>query len=319
MGNENTDKMDRVLDVYSKLMNGYVVNKAEEAHNYGVNERSIQRDIEDIRIYMDKNSLENGVRNTVVYDRLLKGYRLEQIYDMNLSNGEILAICKILLDSRAFTKKGITGMISRLINCCVPKVNHKDIKDLIQNEEYHYMEPRNRSDFIDKIWDIGKAIREHSYMEIVYQRLEDKAPVRKKVKPVSVMFIGYCFYMMAFIDDEEVNEELDLLNDPYPSIYRMDMIRKYRILDEQFRIPYSNRFEEGEFRKRVQFMYGGKLQLVRFTCPGKSVKAVMSRLPMARVEGEKDGVYTMSAELFEKEIETWLISQGDMVKIIDVR
>ena len=318
MARKNADKMDRVLSIYSKLMNGCVVSKSEEAMNYGVNDRSIQRDIDDIREYMDNNMIENGIRNTVVYDRSLKGYRLEQIYDMKLSNGEILAICKILLDSRAFTKKGITGMISRLINCCVPKVNHKDIKDLIQNEEYHYMEPRNRSDFIDKIWDIGKAIREHSYMEIVYQRLEDKAPVRKKVKPVSVMFIGYCFYMMAFIDDEEVNEELDLLNDPYPSIYRMDMIRKYRILDEQFRIPYSNRFEEGEFRKRVQFMYGGKLRRVRFTYSGMSIEAVLDRLPTAVVESEKDGVYTVSAEVFGDGIEMWLKSQGDMVSIIDL-
>ena len=36
-------KIDRVLDIYTKLMSGALVNKAEEAQNYGVNERSIQR------------------------------------------------------------------------------------------------------------------------------------------------------------------------------------------------------------------------------------------------------------------------------------
>jgi hypothetical protein len=51
-------------------MNGYIVNKAEEAQNYGVNERSIQRDIEDIRSYMDKESTETGTINTVVYDSM---------------------------------------------------------------------------------------------------------------------------------------------------------------------------------------------------------------------------------------------------------
>lgn len=316
---QGSDKIDRVLGIYSKLMNGYIVNKAEEAQNYGVNERSIQRDIEDIRSYMDKESTETGTINTVVYDRINKGYRLEQIFDMKLSNSEILAICKILLDSRAFTKKEMTGMLSRLIDCCVPKVNHKDVNDLIQNEEYHYIEPRHRSEFIDKMWDIGKAIRENKYIDISYQRTKDKAVVRRKVKPVSLMFSEYYFYVTAFIDDENVKEDFDVLNDAYPTIYRIDRIKKYKILDEHFHIPYANRFEEGEFRKRIQFMYGGKLQRVRFTYSGNSVEAVLDRLPTAVIESEQDGIYTISAEVFGKGIEMWLRSQGDMVKIIEMR
>ena len=43
---ESTDKIERVLGLYTKLINGSVVNKAEEAANYNVNERSIQRDIQ---------------------------------------------------------------------------------------------------------------------------------------------------------------------------------------------------------------------------------------------------------------------------------
>ena len=39
------DKIQRVLQLYAKLSDGYVINKSEEAQNYGVNERSIQRDM----------------------------------------------------------------------------------------------------------------------------------------------------------------------------------------------------------------------------------------------------------------------------------
>lgn len=45
----------------------------------------------------------------------------------------------------------------------------------------------------------------------------------------------------------------------------------------------------------------------------------MDRLPTAVIESEKDGVYTISAEVFGKGIEMWLRSQGDMVKIIEMR
>ena len=41
MKEEGKDKVKRVLGIYSKLMNGYTIDKAEEAQNYSVNERSI--------------------------------------------------------------------------------------------------------------------------------------------------------------------------------------------------------------------------------------------------------------------------------------
>lgn len=69
-------KIDRVLGIYTKLMNGALVNKAEEAQNYGVNERSIQRDIDDIRVYLDNQSTIDGMVNSIIYDRYKKAYRL---------------------------------------------------------------------------------------------------------------------------------------------------------------------------------------------------------------------------------------------------
>ena len=289
----NTEKIERVLGIYTNLMNGSVVNKTAEAKNYGVNERSIQRDIDDIRNFMENSSLDSGVVNSVIYDRRVKGYRLEQIYLHKLSNSEILAICKILLDSRAFTKKEMSSMLGKLIKCCVPKTNQKLIKDLIGNEEFHYIEPRHNSVFIDKMWDIGQAIHNHRYIEITYERLKDKNVVRRKVMPVAIMFSEYYFYMTAFIDDEATRANFDVINDSYPTIYRIDRIKELVLLDENYYLPYKDRFQEGEFRKRVQFMYGGKLKKVKFKYLGKSVEAILDRLPTAKIISEEDGIYTI--------------------------
>lgn len=76
---ECTDKTERVLGLYTKLMSGSVVNKASEAVYYGVNERSIQRDIYDIRNYIDLKGVQEGFLTSVIYDRKAKGYRLEQV------------------------------------------------------------------------------------------------------------------------------------------------------------------------------------------------------------------------------------------------
>lgn len=210
-------------------------------------------------------------------------------------------------------------MLGKILDCCVPNVNRKEINDLIRNEAFHYIEPRHQSDFIDKMWDIGKAIRESKYINISYQRTGDRKTVERKVMPVSLMFSEYYFYITAFIDDEKVKESFDILDDPFPTIYRIDRIKKYKITEEHYRIPYANRFEEGEFRKRIQFMQGGKLQKVRFTYSGPSVEAVLDRLPTAVIENEKNDTYTISAEVFGKGIEMWLRSQGDFVKVLEMR
>ena len=315
-GEEKSDKIRRTMQIYTKLTEGYVIHKEEEAIRFGVNGRSIQRDIDDIRDFLDMDAERTGIENTIVYDRQEKGYRMDTIYKLRLKNSEVLAICKILLDSRAFTKSQMTQMLDKLITCCVPESNQKLVKDLIRNEEFHYAEPRHKTDFLDKMWDLGLAVRESRYIEIDYYRLVDKKTVHRKVKPVAILFSEFYFYLTAFIEDEDVRKDFDVLNDSFPTIYRIDRLKSLKVLEERFHIPYSSRFEEGEFRKRVQFMYGGKIQKVKFKYTGPDIDAVLDRLPTAKVIDEQDGVYMVSAETFGKGIEMWLKSQGENVEVL---
>lgn len=316
---ESTDKIERVLGLYTKLINGAVVNKAEEANNYKVNERSIQRDIDDIRNYMDLQGASDGIINSVVYDRQAKGYRLEQIYKLKFTNPEILAICKILLDSRAFTKAEMEGMLAKLIDSCVPKENQRLVQELIKNEEFHYIEPRHKTEFIDTMWDIGQAINEHKFIEIKYQGIQGSEVKTRKLKPMAIMFSEMYFYLAAEQTDENVKANFSVVNDANPTIYRIDRIQGCKILNEKFHVEYSDRFEEGEYRKRIQFMFGGKLRRVKFKYSGYSVEAVLDKLPTARIldeEPHEDGkriIYTISAEVFGDGIDMWLRSQGDLI------
>lgn len=317
MEENKIQKVNRVLGIYTRLLNGYIVDKLEEAQRYCVNEKSIQRDIEDIREYCDLNLDEFGNYNSVVYDRSEKGYRLEYINRMKLSNAEILAVCKIMLDSRSFTKQEMSSMLRKLINCCVPEKEQKLVRELIANEEYHYVEPRHQTVFIDKLWDIGQACKGNRYLEIKYKRLKDKATVTRKIKPMAIMFSEYYFYLTAFIENEDVKNDFEVINDMYPTIYRIDRIVSLELLDETFRVPYSDRFEEGEFRKRIQFMYGGKLRSIKFEYIGYSVEAILDRLPTAKILSEEDGKYLIQAEVFGDGINMWLRSQGENIKLID--
>ena len=95
-----------------------------------------------------------------------------------LTNSEILTVCKILLESRSLTKKEMYPIIDKLLQCCVPYKNYKQVSDLISNEKYHYLEPHHGRKFVDDMWDISSAVYEHRLMRIRYQKLKEPDKVK---------------------------------------------------------------------------------------------------------------------------------------------
>lgn len=319
MERDSENKSIRVLYLYDQLINGHIVNKSDTAAKFGVNERSIQRDLDEIRNFLETSDDYLGETSLVVYDQKQKGYRLKKIQAERLSNGEILAICKILLDSRAFPQKEIRRLLLNIINRNIELEEQKHILDLINNELFHYIEPKHKTNCSDLLWKLGEAIRTNHYVHVEYQRTKGKSMVSRKLRPAAIMFSEYYFYLTAFIDDEVLTQYFEVSNDTFPTIYRIDRIKTLEVLDEQFHVPYRNRFEEGEFRKRVQFMYGGKLQKVKFHYLGPDVDAILDRLPTAQILSERNGSYIISAEVFGKGIDMWLKSQGKNIELIEDR
>lgn len=304
---QNGVKSARLLEIYSRLSEGAVLKKSELAQDFHVTQRSIQRDIEDLRCFFAERHLEQDV----IYDTKLRGYRLIQATPKGLSNSEILAVCKILLESRSMRKDEMLPILDKLIFCAVPESSQKAVKALIANEELHYVEPHHNRPILDGLWEIGQAIKNQQIIEIEYERMKEPRLVRRRVQPVGIMFSEYYFYLTAFLEDKTDFENPD---DLFPTIYRIDRIHTFKVLDEHFRIPYTSRFEEGEFRKRIQFMYGGKLERVKFRYSGPSIEAVLDRLPTARILSQDANGWTVEAEAFGKGIEMWLRSQGDFIE-----
>lgn len=309
---------DRLLAMYAQLAEGKPLYKAREAVKYNCSLRSIQRDIEDLRSFFADRSETTGVVQELIYDRKLNAYRLVPPLRNLLTNEETFAVLKVLLESRSLTKAELFPILEKLISCCVPPDNRRQVTDLIANEKYHYVEPRHKKEILEKMWNLSAAIRAHKEIKITYMR-QNGDDVSRVLKPVGIMFSEFYFYLVGFIDKENQLEEIkfEVENDPFPTIYRIDRIKEYAVTDRHFNVPYQNRFEEGEFRKRVQFMYGGKLQKIKFWYKGPSVEAVLDRLPTAKILQHDGNGYLISAEVFGKGIDMWLRSQGDMVEMVE--
>ena len=309
-------KFNRILVIYSKLMNGEVINKYDEAKYFDVAPRSIQRDIDDLRCFFADNADLGENSKELVYDKHLNGYHLVNSNMSSFTNSEILAVCKILLESRAFTKDEMTPIINKFLTCCVPPKNKRMVNDLISNELHHYTELNHHKKFVDSMWEIGEAIQQHLCMKIVYTK-QDGTIVERIVQPVGIMFSEFYFYLTAFIEDIDKETEFKNPDDNFPTIYRIDRINSFEVLDRHFDIPYKDRFEEGEFRKRIQFMYGGKLRRIKFLYKGVNPEPVLDRFPTAKIIEKTDEGYVIAAEVFSDSVNMWIRSQGENIKLLN--
>ena len=250
-------------------------------------------------------------QSKVVYNWKKEGYELQKdlnVIDVNVfTNEEILAISKILLESRAFCQKELEVLLEKILNQTTSNESYKRIEKIIRNERFNYVPLKHGKKLLSPIWEISRHIFERKIINIEYTR-KDSISKKYDVKPVSIMFSEYYFYLIAYMAKKK---------DDFLTVFRIDRITKINETDKNFNIPYKNRFEEGEFRKRVQFMYSGALQKIKFEYTGIP-EYVLDRLPTAKIESEKDGKYLISAEVYGKEgVDMWIRSQGEKIKVID--
>ena len=311
---DRSSKNIRTLAIYARLCEGRAISKMEEAERFGVDARSIQRDIDDIRAFLDERQVEHSTdRRSIVYDRNRKGFVLTGEEGSMMSNSEILAVSKILLASRAFTKRELDSVLRKMVDGCVPLKNMELVKDLLRNEQSHYVELCHKTNVQERLWDIGMCIKEQNLVAIQYNK--NKQIVRYIVEPAAVLFAEYYFYLIAFI--VELNTEKQYAHKyECHATFRIDRIIEYKRLEEKFQVIYADRFQEGEFRKRIQFMYAGQLMRIRLRFYGDSPEPVLDRLPTACVVEQKEDEYIIDAEVYGNGIIMWLLSQGKRIEVI---
>lgn len=304
-------KAEALLYIYNKLIEGKIVRKQEVLDKFGINERTFYRYIQDIKKFIGRPDGEL-IGEEVLSDRSKGGYILKGKHERNFNEKEVLAIAKVLLESRGFIRTELKDMIDKLLESCISE-DKDNIKRIIGNEMINYVPPQHNKELLDKLWQISNAIKEQKILSIGYFKVGTDGKLQEEVSkrniyPLGLLFSEYYFYLIAFIEGKSYE---------YPAIYRVDRIKDLIATDRRYKVDYSKRFQDGEFRKLIQFMQTGELERVKFRFTGRSIEAVLDRLPNAKVIKEKHGEYIVEAKLFGKGIKMWLLSQGDSVEVID--
>ena len=305
----------RLLKLYNRLLKNDDIDVEEYAKENGVSTRTVERDIKCIKDFLADN--EDKSRELIRIKRKKK-YQLSYSEDsINLTKSEILAISKILLASRAFLKDEISLIIDKIVKQCGPGQDLDLIQELLKNEKFHYIELQHKKSFINCIWDLGEAIKNKKKVEIAYKKMDGNM-VRRVIDPVGLMFSEYYFYLLAHIENIDKEKYFCNKDDLYPTIYRLDRIEDFEVLKEKYTPTlYKNRFQEGLFRKQVQFMTGGKLRKLKFIYKGSSIEALLDKIPTAKAKEIDKNVYEIKAEVFGNGIDRWILSQGDAIEIIE--
>ena len=299
----NGNKGFRLLNLYERLNKGEVVNKDMLAKDFGVSLKTIQRDIDDLRAYLAETHFTE-MEVSIQYDKAKNGYYLVRLEREWLTNEEVLALTKILLESRAFQKDELSRLIDKLIMQTAVN-DRKTVEEIIRSEYLSYVPLQHNKPLLSPIWQLSEIIHTQKVISFLYTRQDGKTSF-KTVKPVAIMFSEFYFYLIAYMADNSKN---------YPIVFRIDRMRDIKETGECFTIPYKDRFNDGEFRKRVQFMYSGELKTVTFEYSGV-LEAILDRFPTSRILKEENGVYTIRAEAYGDGIYMWLRSQGDKAKIL---
>mgnify|MGYP000893846371 FL=1 len=301
---DSEGKIFRILKIIKRLHQKEILNGENLANEFNVDIKTIQRDIKTLKDYLFEES-----DSDIKYSRAKNGYYLKSNDNKSLTNEEILAISKIILESRAFNKGETDNLIDKLINLMSGN-DRNIIKDLISNEKFNYIPLQHGKDLLSVIWNLAQSVKNQEWLCLNYTTKSNEGR-KYNVKPLSIMFSEYYFYLIAYIEAKE----------EYPAIFRIDRITEIKDINKKFKINYSEKFKDGEFRKYIHFMHSGPLTRIEFKYRGY-IEYVLDKFPTAEILDKKivkennreTTVYTVKIEVYGSfGAEMWLRSQGDYV------
>lgn len=303
-------KIERILRLWGMLSHGRAVSRGELTEQLNVDARTISRYFADLRKYLEELEKVDGISRTIIYDKNEKKYRIEEMSGNFISNGELLGICKILLASRAFQGKTIKSLLERLLQTAVSMKDKEQISECIKKELFGYVTPKHKEPSMDNLWCIAEAVDRHHILKMHYRKIGASYSKIHQIRPLGVFFSEYYFYLVGWPLEKDEWASQNFYS------YRLDRITHVEDTNIDFQVPYAERFQEGPFKNRIQYMFGGEEDHLECIYTGKSIEALLDRIPTAKAQKQEDGSWYVKAEIQGDGILMWLLSQGSRIHVL---
>ena len=290
---------ERLLTIFLRLQSGAHLAKTQLADEFGVSEKTIQRDFSLLSGFLDTQPM---VAAELAYDakhhtRYLKGKSL-------FNKKDILIISKILLENRSLNKEENKALLDSLL-ALISKDEQKEVSSIIASELLNYAPLSDTQNRIDKVWEWSEMIRKELVLDIDYQSPYNTEK-RHTIFPVSLYHDTHYFYIVAY----------NLLFDSYMTL-KLDRILSWvESKKEKPSLSYRRKFRDGEIRnKRVDPFIGKELKIRVLFVNDPAI--VVDQFPTAKIiEKTSTGNIIEFVSQDTPGLKRWLLSQAESLKVL---
>lgn len=293
------NSQERLLTIFFRLQAGKKLSKVKLSKEFGIDPKSIQRDISRLKGILEENS---NLGLEIIFDTSDNTYYLNGKTTFNKK--DILVISKILLENRALNKSELYSLLEDLLSL-LSSEEQKEIEAIIGSERFNYKSLTNDKDRIDTIWFLSEAIRREQMLDIKY-----KAPL-KDIKshiifPVSLYYDAHYFYLVAY----------HLKHEKYTT-YRVDRIETLsKSQKKKPDISYGRKYRDGDVRNQKVDAFEGRKIKVRLRYTGIP-EIVFDQFPNHEILSEEKGNMIFQIETQDTPgLKRWILGQEDEITVL---
>lgn len=295
------DETTRTLFLYTKLIEGKSVNKAVFCTEYDCSNRTFDRDIERVRIFLS----ESYSVSELVYDRGRNAYYMSGIKRTQLDLVEYLFLQRIVTDTKALREDEFKTLMSHLLSGTEQSKSY----DLLKKEPYNdYRSPLHNKALLKIHKDLVLVIQYRKCIRMKYFEDNGEA-VERNVIPCAVRYdLGY-LHLIGYREDKM---------DEYPTCFRLDRIYSFEITRNQtIREQEKTRaYMENCFSGMVQ-MNGGSFVEITLECREDYFSYIYDKFRNAEIVEQDKELLTVKIGAFEDGFVRWLMGQSqDMVALL---
>lgn len=287
------DKITRVLLLYSKLSKGDEINKTIFCFENDCSQRTFDRDIEDIRLFLS----ESFSTAELIYDRENNIYYISGSKREKLESTEYLFIERLLRDTAVLRKDEFDILTSHLLS----NSENSDAGELYRQDLYdNYKSPLHNKALLKMHGDLMYIIKNQNIISISYSKFNGEE-TEKLIIPCDVKFdLGY-LYLIGY------DRQKDYI---YPAYYRLDRINSFIIVRKQYKDEKNKVKNYLKFyAKGITQMYGGEYVEIVLSCKKEFYSYIYDKFLNVEIISKNDETVKVKLCAFEDGFVKWLISQ----------
>lgn len=132
METSKSSKTEAILDLYDALRHGERVQRQDWCQEHGLTTKTFERYMANLRDHLYEKNMRTGQRQAIDFNQETETYSITGKENTWISDSELIAICKILIAVRAFDKKDLISLLSRLLTVVVSKKGKEEMEELMK-------------------------------------------------------------------------------------------------------------------------------------------------------------------------------------------